>query len=89
MAAYLNRTISLVTGNGTGATTAGGSFDAANALTDRQLHNAAADNSPLQIFVKAKKRVNDIFGEIEEYVVETARFIDGEYSLVFLLVFLL
>lgn len=79
MAAYLNRTISLVTGNGTGAATAGGSFDAANALTDRQLHNAATDNSPLQIFVKAKKRVNDIFGEIEEYVLETHRFIDGSF----------
>lgn len=79
MAAYLNRTISLVTGNGTGAANGGGAYDAANALTDRQLHNSATDNSPLQIFVKAKKRVNDIFGEIEEYVVETARFIDGNY----------
>lgn len=85
MAAYLNRTISMVTGHGAnggggggGSGSNGSSFDAANALTDRQLHNSATDNSPLQIFVRAKKRVNDIFGEIEEYVVETAHFIDGE-----------
>lgn len=45
---------------------------------DRSLHNIAYDNSPLQIFVKAKKKINDIFGEIEEYVVETAHFMDGE-----------
>lgn len=81
MAAYLNRTISLVTGNGSSTslngTAAASPYDA-NALTDRQLHNAATDNSPLQIFVKAKKRINDIFGEIEEYVLETDRFIDGE-----------
>lgn len=77
MAAYLNRTISLVTGNGTNSS----SYDA-NALTDastsRTLHNASNEISPLQIFVKAKKKINDIFGEIEEYVIETARFIDGK-----------
>lgn len=75
MAAYLNRTISLVTGNGTSST----SYDA-NALTDspRNLQNTSADNSPLQVFVRAKKRINDIFGEIEEYVIETSRFIDGK-----------
>lgn len=81
MAAYLNRTISMVTGNGSSSTNSNGgssSYDA-NALTDRQLHNAATDNSPLQIFVKAKKRINDIFGEIEEYVLETDRFIDSEF----------
>lgn len=79
MAAYLNRTISMVTGNGSSSNSNGGSssYDA-NALTDRQLHNAATDNSPLQIFVKAKKRINDIFVEIEEYVLETDRFIDSE-----------
>lgn len=76
MAAYLNRTISLVTGNGTSSGITN-TTSSTNALTDRQLHNTAADNSPLQIFVKAKKRINDIFVEIEEYVVETAHFIEG------------
>lgn len=75
----MNRTISLVTGHGTS------SFDT-NSLTESTstarslLHhgNGTNENSPLQIFVKAKRRINDIFGEIEEYVVETARFIDGK-----------
>ena len=72
MAAYLNRTISLVTGNG-------GTYET-NALTDpnaRALHNNANDISPLQIFVRAKKKINDIFLEIEDYVGETTRFIEG------------
>ncbi|XP_038114897.1 transmembrane GTPase Marf isoform X2 [Culex quinquefasciatus] len=30
-----------------------------------------------QIFVRAKKKINDIFGEIEDYVVETTGFIDA------------
>lgn len=32
------------------------------------------DNSPLQIFVKAKKKINDIFLEIEDYVEDTVEF---------------
>lgn len=70
MAAYMNRTISMVTGNGTG-------FDA-NALTDstRNLQSVYA-SQPLQIFVNAKKKINDIFGEIEEYVVDTNTFFGG------------
>lgn len=78
MAAYLNRTLSLVTGNGTSSSSSS-TYDL-NSLTDspRNLHNTTTDNSPLQVFVRAKKRINDIFGEIEEYVVETARFIDGK-----------
>lgn len=33
------------------------------------------ENSPLQIFVKAKKKINDIFLEIDDYVEDTIRFI--------------
>lgn len=81
MAAYLNRTISLVTGNGPSSP----GHDNTNALTDRSLHNNMAyENSPLQIFVKAKKKINDIFGEIEEYVLETARFMDGNVTSYFI-----
>lgn len=79
MAAYLNRTMSMVTGNGTSSTSNG--YDS-NALTDansRQLHNLN-DVSPLQIFVKAKKKINDIFGDINDYVVETTAFIEGKNS---------
>lgn len=61
----------MVTGNGY--------ENGANPLTDpntRLLHTGH-DTSPLQIFVRAKKKINDIFGEIEDYVVETTTFIDA------------
>lgn len=83
MAAYLNRTISMVTGGGAAnGTASGGGYDTAalldaNTTTARGLHTAANDVSPLQIFVRAKKKINDIFGEIEDYVVETTGFIDA------------
>lgn len=92
MAAYLNRTISMVTGGGAGAATTNGTYDnTAAALLDaspRGHHNNAHNvvgggaghndvTSPLQIFVRAKKKINDIFGEIEDYVVETTGFIDA------------
>lgn len=38
----------------------------------------ANSTSPLQIFVRAKKKINDIFQEIEEYVGETTTFVEGE-----------
>lgn len=76
MAAYLNRTISLVTGNGQK-----NGLDS-NPFVDRQLHTGINDvTSPLQIFVKAKKKINDIFGDISDYVVETTNFIEGGLAL--------
>ena len=33
--------------------------------------------SPLQIFVKAKKRINDIYSEIESYINDSAKFLHG------------
>lgn len=69
MAVYLNRTLSIVTGHENGL--------------DRSLGHNGFENSPLQIFVKAKKKINDIFGEIEEYVVETARFMEGRCPVIF------
>ncbi|XP_055606080.1 transmembrane GTPase Marf isoform X2 [Uranotaenia lowii] len=95
MAAYLNRTLSMVTGsNGTSAS----AYETTNALIDsntittgsgaaRGLHIGGHalgsghanlnDISPLQIFVRAKKKINDIFGEIEDYVIETTGFIES------------
>lgn len=78
----------MVTGNGTNGT--GGYPDTTAALIDanaspRGLHTASGghnDVSPLQIFVRAKKKINDIFGEIEDYVVETTAFIDALPALV-------
>lgn len=69
MAAYLNRTISMMAGDGP--------------------HNVAMNNgtvrvnmsnvdSPLQIFVRAKKKINDIFVEIDDYVKDAVSFMHGE-----------
>lgn len=90
----MNRTISLVTGQTgpaadnddrnasstdtslpSGSTTAGVNF-----LPETRLYQTN-DKSPLQIFVRAKKKINDIYGEIEEYVLETTTFINGELGI--------
>lgn len=81
MAAYLNRTLSMVTGsNGSASAYETAALLDANTTSPRGLGGAANighnDVSPLQIFVRAKKKINDIFGEIEDYVVETTGFID-------------
>lgn len=36
--------------------------------------------------MRAKKKINDIFSEIEDYVVETTHFIDGTSHLLYLLI---
>jgi mitofusin len=41
---------------------------------------SVSDSSPLQIFVKAKKKINDIFVEIEDYVRDTATYMQSEYK---------
>ncbi|EDW52941.1 GM12488 [Drosophila sechellia] len=106
MAAYLNRTISLVTGqtgpadddrhasstdtvdkSGPGSPLSrlnsslqpSGSTLAANLLPESRLYQSN-DKSPLQIFVRAKKKINDIYGEIEEYVHETTTFINALHA---------
>ncbi|XP_016948580.1 transmembrane GTPase Marf [Drosophila biarmipes] len=107
MAAYLNRTISLVTGqtgpaadddrhssstdtvdkSSPGSPLArlnsslqpSGSTTAANLLPESRLYQSN-DKSPLQIFVRAKKKINDIYGEIEEYVHETTTFINALHA---------
>ncbi|XP_020805006.1 transmembrane GTPase Marf isoform X1 [Drosophila serrata] len=94
MAAYLNRTISLVTGQtgptaddddrhssstDTSLTTTGSMTPAPNFLPETRLYQSN-DKSPLQIFVRAKKKINDIYGEIEEYVLETTTFINALHA---------
>ncbi|XP_045445695.1 transmembrane GTPase Marf [Melitaea cinxia] len=75
MAAYVNRTISMMAGDGP--------------------HNVAMNNgtvrvnmsnvdSPLQIFVRAKKKINDIFVEIDDYVKDAVAFmhaVSGENAI--------
>lgn len=49
-------------------------------LGSRTLRDSGiATSSPLQVFVRAKKKINDIFQEIEEYVVETSVFVESKY----------
>ncbi|XP_052856606.1 transmembrane GTPase Marf isoform X2 [Drosophila gunungcola] len=108
MAAYLNRTISLVTGqtgpahddddrhasstdtvdnSGPGSTLSRnnsslqqfGPTASVNLLPESRLYQSN-DKSPLQIFVRAKKKINDIYGEIEEYVHETTTFINALHA---------
>lgn len=66
MAAYINRTM-------VQPTKIGGDSQ----LRSSDIRN---DNSPLQIFVKAKKRINDIFVDIRKYVEETVEFMTCEYK---------
>lgn len=51
-----------------------------NAMADNSRMYQTNDKSPLQIFVRAKKKINDIYGEIEEYVLETTTFINGRFA---------
>lgn len=61
MAAYINRTISMI-----------------GADSQLRTSDVRIDNSPLQIFVKAKKKINDIFVEIEDYVEDTVGFMTSK-----------
>ncbi|XP_045596500.1 transmembrane GTPase Marf isoform X2 [Procambarus clarkii] len=95
MSSVLNRSASVMNG-GTmyfgGAAGIGGSGDSGGggggtALRDslvgvigaRHLRESTT-SSPLQIFVRAKKKINDIYQEIEEYVAEATLFIEGVHN---------
>uniref|UniRef100_A0A1A9Z3W2 Dynamin-type G domain-containing protein n=1 Tax=Glossina pallidipes TaxID=7398 RepID=A0A1A9Z3W2_GLOPL len=93
MAAYLNRTLSMVTGNGGNANNSNETssnlsiahnstkYEMTSALIpDARTMHANADKSPLQVFVRAKRKINDIYVEIEEYVHETTQFINALHA---------
>ncbi|XP_044732753.1 transmembrane GTPase Marf isoform X1 [Chrysoperla carnea] len=66
MAAYINRTLSLMSGDGPHNRP-----PMPNVIPSlRNSHDA----SPLQIFVKAKKKINDVFVDIEDYVKDTVAY---------------
>lgn len=77
MAAYLSRTISMMSGDGPHNKSQN------NNIPDHRSMRTTTDNSPLQIFVKAKKKINDIFGEIEDYVKDAVTYIHGIYIIIF------
>lgn len=64
MAGYINRTMSMISGD-----------------NQFRTNDIRTENSPLQIFVKAKKKINDIFVEIDDYVDDTVRFISCKFFL--------
>lgn len=75
MAAYLNRTVSMMSGDGPH------NRSSLAPLSDyRAIRTPAADNSPLQIFVKAKKKINDIFVEIEDYVDDAVDYMNSKLN---------
>ena len=52
----------------------------------RNLGNGHARESALQLFVQAKKRINEIFKDIGNYVVEANQFVQSEWALTCVLV---
>lgn len=76
MAAYLNRTISMMSGDGPH------NRSQINNINDHRLIRTTNDNSPLQIFVKAKKKINDIFVEIEDYVKDAVTYMHGNWIMI-------
>ena len=65
--------------NGASVGQSSGRANMAGYVGDSSPYNAST-TSPLQIFVRAKKKINDIFQEIEEYVAESAVFVEGDQS---------
>ncbi|KAF6213510.1 hypothetical protein GE061_011230 [Apolygus lucorum] len=66
MAAYVNRTVSMLGAGG------GGSV-----APSTDLRNSS---SPLQRFVKGKRKINDIFVEIEDYVLDSGNYVTALYK---------
>lgn len=64
MAAYINRSISMMPDEGP-------------TTRDRALVTNGATKSPLQEFVKAKRKINDIFKEVEDYVKDAVQYMEG------------
>lgn len=75
MSGYLNRSVSLMM-ESVGINSLPSSHNGAGG-EPRSMRADAAAASPLKIFVLAKKRINDIFGMIEDYVNESSRFLSS------------
>ncbi|KAM3961796.1 mitochondrial assembly regulatory factor isoform 1-T2 [Aphomia sociella] len=66
MAAYVNRSVSMMAGDGP--------HNVATLNNGAVRVNMSNVDSPLQIFVRAKKKINDIFVEIDDYVKDAVTF---------------
>ena len=65
MSGQIARSTSVVLGNSNGTTMSNGTRE------------SPTFSSPLQIFVRAKKQINDIFLEIETYIEDVCKFVHG------------
>jgi hypothetical protein len=74
MDACVNHTISLTDGDNPGI---GGPSLAVGQMGDA---GSVCDSSPLQDFVTAKKKINDIFVEIEYYVCDAVTYLQSKYK---------
>jgi mitofusin len=72
MAAYVNHSISLVSGDDPIVR------DTSVTLRPNGDSQSSCDTSSLQIFIRAKKKINDIFVEIEDYVLDAVSYIQGK-----------
>jgi len=74
MAADINHTISLTGGDDPGSV---GPSLAVGQMGDA---GSVCDSYPLQDFVIAKKKIDDIFMEIEDYVRDTVTYMQSKYK---------
>jgi len=74
MAAGENHTISLMGGDDPGIR---GSSVAVEPMGDT---HSVSGSSSIQIFVRAKKKINDIFMEIEDYICDTVTYMQSKYK---------
>ncbi|XP_023348232.1 transmembrane GTPase Marf [Eurytemora carolleeae] len=74
MSGSISRSVSLLSPED-GVGLAGG-LPASNPRGDSGFVNPANSPSPLQHFVQAKKKINEVFREMEQYIHETERFLD-------------
>ncbi|XP_021949224.1 transmembrane GTPase Marf isoform X2 [Folsomia candida] len=77
MSAYI-RSFSMMDGQSSNQRRGAG--DAPSLLAPKSSAFTDSDVSPLQIFVQAKKRINDIFQQIEGYIKETSDFVQDKVS---------
>jgi mitofusin len=74
MDACVNHTISLTSGDDPGI---GGPSLVVGEMGDI---GSISDSSPLQVFVRAKEKINDIFVEIEDYVRDAVTYLQSKYK---------
>lgn len=72
MAAYINRTISMIS-------TDSGSNISRVPYSSNGDSRHYKESSPLQNFVRAKKKINDIFLEINDYVQDSTKYVHCKF----------